>query len=134
MKDNPTEKDLKKFKLTLFLLPIIPSIILYYKNHTNIAYALTIICWLSFLIAVIGKIFYKKIDRLVYDFYKKLLKILGVFISSVALVFTWFCTILPTGIIAKLMKRDRLNLNKKEVKSYWKDIQESNEDTYENQY
>jgi len=133
MKENPSNKDIRKFKVTLLLLPVVPALIFYFKNHLLLAEIILAICWGSLVLLFIPRIFGKNIDKPIYHFYRILLKYLGIVISSIALVVTWFCTILPTGIVAKLMKRDRLSLKKQKVSSYWKEAKPSS-DTYENQY
>ena len=127
------EKELFKFKIILILLPIIPSVILYYKNHPQIAIAFCSICWGIFLGLLIFRVFGRNIDEPVYQIIKKILKYAGIILSTSALVFTWIFTVFPTGVIALITKRDRLNLNKTEKQSYWKDTEEK-EPSYENQY
>ena len=86
MKDNPNKEDLKKFKLSLLILPIIPSIIFYYKHHETVAIYFIAIFWCLLLIALIPKL-----DKFVYKFCKKFLNILGALIAGIALVVTWLC-------------------------------------------
>ena len=127
------EKELLKFKITLFFLPVIPVAILYYKHHYRIAGGIVSICWgLLFIILILG-LFGVRADKPVYEFIKKCLKYLGIVLSVIALVITWVCAVFPTGIIALLSKRDRLCLKKQDTKSYWKDVKEVLP-SYENQY
>lgn len=133
MVENPTTKDLRKFKLTLLLFPVLPAIILYWKNHTDIALLLIEICWAILLTLFVARIFGKNIDKPIYHLIRLILKYAGIFISAIALTITWFCAILPTAIVAKIKGRDRLLINKTKVKSYWKDVKKS-EPSYENQY
>lgn len=133
MTENPSTKDLRKFKITLLFFPIIPSLILYFKNYVTAALLLVEICWAILLTLFVARLFGKNIDKFMYKIVRLILKFLGLVISSAALVFTWFCTILPTAIIAKIKGRDRLLLKKNNTKSYWKDAKKS-EPTYENQY
>ena len=133
MVENPTIKDLRKFKLTLLILPVIPSVILYYKNHVHLAMLFFEICWVLLLTLFVARLFGKNIDKPIYHFVRIILKFLGMVISAIALTITWICAILPTAIVAKIKGRDRLVLKKKNVNSYWKDVK-SSEQTYENQY
>lgn len=133
MVENPTVKDLRKFKITLLIFPIIPSVILYYKNHIHPAMLLVEICWAILLTLLVARVFGKNIDKPVYHFIRIILKYAGILISVIALTVTWFFAILPTAIVAKMKKRDRLMLNKQTAKSYWKKAKVS-EPTYENQY
>lgn len=127
------EKELLKFRITLFLLPVIPAVILYYKHHYNIAYGFVSVCWgLLFILSVLG-LFGVKADKPVYELIKKCLKYLGIVLSVIALLITWVCAVFPTGIIALVAKRDRLSLKKQDTQSYWKDVKDV-QPSYENQY
>lgn len=128
-----TLKELKKFKITLLVLPIIPCVILWYKHYITAAITIIAVCWLILFLMLSVNLFGINIDRSVYKLVKKILAFLGSILSGLALIFVWFCTILPTGIIAKCVKRDRLRLNKSSKSSYWKDVVEK-EPSYENQY
>lgn len=127
------EKELFKFKITLFLLPIIPAVILYYKHHYHIACGFVSVCWGLLFTLLICNLFRFNIDKPVYKFLKKCLKCIGIVISVAALLVTWILAIFPTGIIAIISKRDRLSLKKQDTNSYWKDVKEV-QPSYENQY
>lgn len=133
MVENPTEKDLRKFKLMLLFFPVIPSVILYFKNHVAVALLLLEICWAILLTLFVVRLFGRNADKFVYKIIRIILQFAGAVISAITLVITWLCTILPTAMVAKIKGRDRLSLKKKNVKSYWKDVKTS-EPTYENQY
>lgn len=133
MKENPSGKDLRQFKLSLLLLPIIPAIIFYFKHHIMIAATLIIIFWSILAITLLPRIIGKNIDKFMYKICHKLLSFLGTIIAGIALIFTWLFAILPTALLAKAMKRDRLKLLKQNVSSYWQQAKKS-EPTYENQY
>lgn len=133
MNDNPTPKDLQKFKLTLLLFPIIPCIIFYFKNKLVIGLSVVAVCWFFLALMIIFSLVKKNSDKYIYFLIHAILKFLGTILAGIALIITWFCTILPTGIIAKMVKRDRLMLNKTKTESYWKDVP-TKEATYENQY
>ncbi len=130
---DPTRKDLNRFKITLLILPIIPCLILYFKNHIQAAGIVLSFCWIILLISIILNFIKKGTDKYIYNFIHKILKITGIILSTIALIFVWIFTIFPTGIIAKIVKRDRLSLQKKNKLSYWKDF-DKKEVTYENQY
>lgn len=133
MSDNPTDKDLKKFRITLLLFPIIPAVIFYFKNKLVWGLSLVGICWAFLALMLIFNLVKKGSDKYIYFLIHAILKAAGVVLSVIALVFTWICTILPTGIVAKWAKRDRLLLKKPKTQSYWKDVPVK-EATYENQY
>ena len=127
------EKEVFKFKITLLLMPIIPAVILWYKSHIQLAIAFTSILWGILAGLAVFNLLGRNIDEPVYKTVKKILKYIGAILSSTALIFTWFFAIFPTGIIALLSKRDRLNLKSANEKTYWKDFKEK-EPSYENQY
>ena len=127
------KKELIKFKITLLLMPVIPALILWYKNHIQLAIGFTSICWGILLSLLIFSLSGKNIDEPVYKFIKKILKFAGMILSASALIFIWLFAVFPTGIISLFSKRDRLNLKFTEEKSYWKDAEEK-EPSYENQY
>jgi predicted membrane protein len=133
MKDNPTKKDIAKFKIALFLFPIIPSIILYYKHHYTLSIMIIVFCWAIFLTMITLSIFSKNSDKRIYKTIHIILKYLGIIISSIALFITWVFAIFPTAVCAKIQKRDRLGLTRRNTTSYWKKAKED-EKTYENQY
>lgn len=133
MIETPTKQDCTKFKIALLLLPIIPSIILYFKGHINIAVYLISVFWSVLIVLLFANLIGKNIDKPAYKFFHGILRFIGTVLSTIALFFTWIFTIFPTGVMAKIRKRDRLSLNKKDVKSYWKDVEEK-ESSYENQY
>lgn len=126
-------KELKKFKITLLVLPVIPCAILWYRHYIIAAISIITVCWAILFLLLSVNLFGINIDKPVYSFVKKVLAFIGSMLSCIALIFVWFCTILPTGIIAKCVKRDRLCLNKSNKNSYWKDVVEK-EPSYENQY
>ena len=128
-----TLKELKRFKITLLVLPIIPCAILWYKHYVTLAFTIIAVCWLILFLMLSVNLFGINIDKSVYKFVKKILAFSGSILSGLALIFVWFCTIMPTGIIAKFVKRDRLLLSKNNKNSYWKNVV-AKEPTYENQY
>lgn len=133
MKENPSAKDLRQFKLSLLLLPIIPAIIFYVKHHHTIAAALIIVFWTVLAITLMPRVIGLNIDKFMYKICHKFLVFLGTIIAGIALIFTWLFAILPTALLAKAMKRDRLKLQKQNVSSYWQQAKKA-EPTYENQY
>ena len=133
MNNNPTLKDLRQFKITLLLLPVIPAIILYFKHHYTVTACLLCIFWGILALTILPRLVGKNADRPIYLACKKILEILGTIIAGIALVFTWIFAIFPTAVIAKITKRDRLVLKKQNTESYWKEAKKS-EPTYENQY
>lgn len=133
MKENPTVKDLKQFKISLLLFPIIPAIILFFKHHELFAYILLGMFWSVLFFTLFIGLFWKNADKFSYKCCRIFLNLLGSLIAAIALIITWICTILPTGLLAHAMHRDRLNIHKQDQISYWKNVKNS-EPSYENQY
>jgi len=127
------EKDLFRFKITLLLLPVIPAIILWWKNHVQIAIVIAAVCWGLLALLLICNLIRMNIDKPVYCFIKTILKYIGIFLSGIALIFTWIFAVFPTGLLSILFKRDRLGLKQTDKNTYWKDVKET-EPSYENQY
>ena len=45
--------------------------------------------------------------------------LLGKYISPIIMAIVFFCVVTPTGLIMKILRKDLLNLKKKDKKSYW---------------
>ena len=58
---------------------------------------------------------------------------LGKYIAIIVLAFGYIIAVIPTGLLMKLVRRDRLRLKKANVESYWKDYDNTNTD-YEFQF
>ena len=93
----------------------------------------TIIIINTFFIMAILCIFFERLGNDIYGLFTKIGKFIGKYLSKIILFIIWITAVLPTGILMKLTGRDRLNLKKKNVDSYWKDNKIQNTD-YENQF
>ena len=58
---------------------------------------------------------------------------LGKYLAIIALFFVYICAVLPTGILMKIVKRDRLLLKQPNTQTYWKKYENTNSD-YEYQF
>ena len=58
---------------------------------------------------------------------------LGKYIAIVTLAIVYIVAVLPTGLLMKIVKRDRLRLKKPNVETYWLDNENKNTD-YEYQF
>ncbi len=109
--------ELTKFAITLGLLPWIPAYLLYKHTHFEAAkYVLIIFLGLS-LLCFISKPF----ARWFKDILTKIGKFLGKYIAIVVLFICYVLAVLPTGLLMKAVKRDRLRLKKPDVQTYWVD-------------
>ena len=121
--------ELTKFAITLGILPWIPAFLLNKHGHQDIAiYVLAIFLTLS-LISFISK-------RFAHWFKSNLTKIgnfLGKYIAITVLTIGYIIAVVPTGLLMKIVKRDRLRLKKPDLETYWVDYENKNTD-YEFQF
>ena len=108
--------ELTKFAITLGILPWIPAFILY-KHSMIKAAAIVLVVFISLsLLCFVSKSFAK----LLKDTLTKIGSFIGKYIAIVVLFFGYIFAILPTGILMKLVGRDRLRLKKPKLETYWK--------------
>lgn len=124
-----TKKEKRELFLGLFVLPVVPSILLWQKVDINYLMILFFVFWGLLLICF----FSKRFASFIFVNIKKLLKKLGEIFSIIALVFVYIVAIIPTGLIIKLVKRDRLLLKNHNNSSYWKKFEHHSEN-YESQF
>lgn len=121
--------ELTKFAIMLFLLPWIPAFILYKHSYELCAFYLLIVFILLSLISLVFKGFARR--------FKNILNIIGNFLGKytaiIVLAVGYFVSVVPTGLIMKIVKRDRLRLKKQNLATYWLNYENSNTD-YENQF
>ncbi|HIS88042.1 TPA: hypothetical protein IAA87_01260 [Candidatus Avigastranaerophilus faecigallinarum] len=119
----------KKLAINLFLLPLIPTVILYKHSFLNVAVIVLSIFWFFAILCFLSESFSIKV--------KKRLNIIGSFlgkyIAIVTLAIVYIVAVLPTGLLMKIVKRDRLRLKKPNVETYWLDNENKNTD-YEYQF
>ncbi len=118
-----------KFAITLMILPWIPAFILY--RHSMLKLGLIIIG--IFLILSFICFVSKKFAKIFKDILTKAGNFFGKYIAIIILFIGYIFVVIPTGLLMKLVKRDRLILTKPEVNSYWKK-NENNETNYEYQF
>ncbi len=121
--------ELKKFAITLALLPWIPAYILY--KHSFYKAAITVLCVFLPLsiICFISKTFAAKLK----EFLDKTGGFIGRYLAVIILFFVYFIAVVPTGLLMKIVKRDRLRLKKQKIQSYWLNNENKTSD-YEYQF
>lgn len=119
----------KKLAITLSLLPLIPTIILYRHSHVNQAVIVLTIFWILAILCFVSKNFSVRFKKLL----DKIGSFLGKYIAIVTLAIVYIVAVLPTGLLMKIVKRDRLRLKKPNVETYWLDNENKNTD-YEYQF
>lgn len=122
-------EEAKKLKLMLTFIPIIPALMLIKHSHLKVAILVISISWTLAILSF----FSKKCANFIYTKGKKLLKIIGDFLAVIVLFIIYIFAVLPTGIIMKITKRDRLSLRKQNAETYWKDIKKE-DPNYEYQF
>ena len=121
--------ELTKFAITLGLIPWIPAFILYKHQNENAAIIVIAVFMILSLISFISKTFagrFKKILTVTGGF-------LGRYIAIIILAIGYIIAVLPTGLIMKAVKRDRLRLKKPDTATYWINYTDQNSD-YEYQF
>lgn len=121
--------ELTKFAITLCLLPWIPAFILYKHSLENYAVAVLAVFLVLALICFVSKNFAQAFKSLL----TKIGNFLGKYISIFVLALVYIIAVVPTGLLMKIVKRDRLRLKKQNVASYWKKFEADNSD-YEYQF
>lgn len=124
-----TDKEMKKFSFTLFILPIIPAIIVFRHGHIKTAVILILIFWAFCLFTLLSKAF----TQFSYSKIKILLKFFGDTLAKIALFIVYILCLIPTGLLMKIIGRDRLRIKKQSLNTYWKDVQEQ-DSSYEYQF
>ena len=123
-------QEYQKAGVSLTILPIIPTILLYKHNHILFAKCLILTCMMLGLLCFSNK----NVGTSIFITGKKLGKKIGEIFSITALFFVYITAIIPTAIIMQIVKRDRLRLKKQNIDSYWKDIPIEDTSSYENQF
>jgi hypothetical protein len=124
---NPTPHDLRKFALTMIIgMPIVGTIwtgiIWWSQDILNLwifgAFASfgATVCILTLLSKAVG--------RIIYIIWHTLAAIIETVISFVSTLLMYFLTILPIGLIMRLIGRKPLPILDEKQKSYWKEHQE----------
>lgn len=119
-----------KAAITCAILPIAPAIILYRFSH-YIKYSIYIIIffWLISSLCII----FPKAGMILHRIGSSICKFLEKYITIIALFIVYIFAVIPTGFLMKLVKRDRLNLKKSNLDTYWKNNENQNTD-YEYQF
>ena len=122
-------RDLKIFVFSLFLIPLIPSFILHKKGFVNYGYIVLVLFWLAGITCVYNKNFAHNFKT----FLDKILGLFGKYLAIIILFFGYIFVVIPTSLIMKITKRDRLRLSKQNTFSYWVDVNNTQAD-YERQF
>jgi hypothetical protein len=127
-----SEKDLRKFGLTVgFVLVIISAALFYFEKSSAVYFA--IIGAMLILIAVI----YPKILKPLNKIWMSLAILLGYVMSRIILTILFYLVLTPIGLLAKLFGKKFLDLKyDNSAETYWekRQIKEKNKLDYERQF
>ena len=119
----------KKFGITFSILIFFLSIYFYFKQIDIFLYLL-LFSILFFLVSIIKPAYLKRLKKL----WMSLGIVLGFFISHIVMFIIYYLAFVTTGLILKLFRKDILDIKiDKNLKSYWKKRQNSNQ-SMENQF
>lgn len=121
--------ELTKFAITLGLLPWIPAFVLYKHSHEHFALQVLIVFLLLSLMCFLSKTFAKKFK----DILSSIGGFLGKYIAIFVLALGYIIAVVPTGLLMKIVKRDRLKLKRPITNTYWIDSENKTTD-YEYQF
>lgn len=112
---NPTQKDLRKFGITLFIaFGILGGLFLWKKGNIGLLF-LSLSGFFLFYGLIIPNFL-----RYIYIFWMKLAALIGFIMSHLILTIIYYFIVTPTGLVMRLIGRDPLSLKSVErTKSYW---------------
>ena len=122
-------KDNIKDAIMCTIMPFAIGFLLYRHSHIRSA-IITIVAFLS--IALLSLII-PKFGNFVHEKGKELGSFIGRYIAIVILFIGYIVAVIPTGLLMKLVKRDRLRLKKQTIETYWINNENTSKD-YELQY
>ena len=123
------KKSIDVFLLSFFVLPILPAYFLYAKNHTVFALMLISSFWFLGVICLVFPRLRNFLKKLIDKIFSALGRAVTFFMLSIGYIFV----VIPTCILMKAVKRDRLRVSKQNCASYWIDS-DNNTPDYERQF
>lgn len=118
-----------KLALACTIIPIPLMYLLYRHNLYTVG---DIQMYILHSIAILS-IIWKNFGNFLYHTLSKIGQFLGKYLAITALFFVYIFAVLPTGILMKIVKRDRLRLKKPDLSTYWVKYDNQNND-YEYQF
>lgn len=118
-----------KFLISFGVVPWIPFYILYKHYHCK---QILIFASLWLILTLCG-ICSRRFTMILKSICSKTGGFLGKYIAIFVLSVVYILAVFPTGLLMKIVKRDRLRLRKTECKTYWLDYDYKNTD-YEYQF
>ena len=118
-----------KVAIMCTIMPVAIGFLLY--RHSHIRSAIAVVC-IFFTVAFLSLII-PKFGNFVHKKGKELGCFLGKYIAIIILFIGYIIAVIPTGLLMKAVKRDRLRLKKPDLKTYWINNETTTKD-YELQY
>ena len=118
-----------KVAIMCTIMPFAIGFLLYRHSHIKSA----IIVLVCFLTVAFFSLVIPAFGNKVHEYGKKIGSFIGRYIAIVILFLGYILAVIPTGLLMKLVKRDRLRLKKPDIESYWVDNNDKNSD-YELQF
>lgn len=121
--------ELQIFSLKIALIGIVPFFLIF--RFCSIKYALCIF----FIILIIAMIsfFNREIAKTIKSKSSSIAHSCGNFISYTILTIIFTFVVIPTKLLMKITKRDRLKIREQDRETYWSEYNKNNQD-YELQY
>lgn len=123
-------KSLRKFGITIGIILIAISIWLFLSNSNILL--IIIISIFSIILLILGLFSPKRLNG-IYKYWMKIAFILGWFVSRFILTILFILVLTPIALLAKLFKKDFLNLRNIDNSTYWKK-KDGNTGNYEKMY
>ena len=121
----------KNIKVAIFCT-IMPIALYFLLNKFGLYNLSKIIMFSLFGVAILS-IIWADFGCFIHNIAVKTGHFLGKYLAIIALFFVYIFAVLPTGILMKIVKRDRLLLKKPNTQTYWKKYENTNSD-YEYQF
>ena len=125
------QKIKENIKLAL-AFTIIPIPLMYLLYRHNLYTAGNIQLRILHILAILS-IIWAKFGNFLYDSLRKIGQFLGKYLAIIALFFVYIFAVLPTGLLMKAVKRDRLRLKRPDINTYWVKYENKDSD-YEYQF
>ena len=118
-----------KVSIMCTIMPLAIGYMLYRHHHYRSAViVLAVLLSTAFISLIIPKI-----GKFIYNIGKKTGSFIGKYIAIIILFIGYIIAVIPTGLLMKLVRRDRLKLRKPDSPTYWIDNENISKD-YELQF
>lgn len=115
---NPDQKELKKFGISMAVICLPISGMLYLNSYSYASIALLSFGLITGCLGTLGS----SLCLPLYKFWMMISFVLGFIISPVVFFIVYFVFISPYAMLIRLFGRDRLLLKKNKMETYWKTI------------